>query len=98
MQARFYQPASKTVLPRLISLITTLKTCLLPAELAKIVIFGSASIVLNGVALGREAKDLDVFVLKQLSTRWLSVFPCNRNRVKQARAFLLYGLPKTSRY
>jgi hypothetical protein len=62
MQARSYQPAGKTVSPKLMSLIITLKTCLLPAELAKIVIFGSASIVMNGVALGREAKDLDVFV------------------------------------
>jgi hypothetical protein len=75
LQARSYRPAGKTVSPKLISLITTLKTCLLPTELAKIVIFGSASIVLNGVALGREAKDLDLFVSKEAFDRLAERFP-----------------------
>jgi hypothetical protein len=75
MQARSYQPAGKTVSPKLISLITTLKTCLLPTELAKIVIFGSASIVLNGVALGRDAKDLDVFVSEEAFDALAERFP-----------------------
>jgi FtsH-binding integral membrane protein len=60
----YHQPegAGGQVPPMLIGLIAALRASLLPNELGEVVIFGSSSIVLHGVPLGRKVDDLDVFV------------------------------------
>jgi len=75
-----------TVSPKLVSLITTLKACLLSGELAKVVIFGSASIALNSVALGREANDLDVFVSDKTFETLSERFPLQFKKGKEGES------------